>query len=111
MSNTYGIPSEVEDRIRMRDERCVYCHKTMTQPAQTNGERSDWATIEHFDNDGPLDEEWNIGICCWACNSSKGTLSLSQWFESPYCKRLGIHADSVSEPVRQYLRKAASRSR
>jgi len=30
------------------------------------------ATIEHFNNDGPFENKYNIAICCQRCNSSKG---------------------------------------
>lgn len=105
MSNIYGIPVEVENRIRLRDTFCVYCHKSMTVPSSAIGDRGDWATIEHFDNDGPLNEEWNIGICCWACNSSKGVVRIVDWFNSDYCKNRGINELSVAVPVKVYLKK------
>ena len=104
MANTYGISDEDEKLTRARDTRCVYCHKPMSQPPFTKRNRSNWATIKHFDNDGPLDSVWNIGICCWACNSSKGAMPLSEWFKTDYCIQREINANTVAEPVKTYLK-------
>lgn len=103
MSNAYGISADVEKTIRQRDKDCVYCHVPMVFPSTSEGERKRCATIEHFDNDGPLNQEWNLGICCWACNSSKGSSRLVDWFGSGYCRERGINASSVAEPVKVFL--------
>jgi hypothetical protein len=62
------------------------------------------ATIEHFNNDGPFKNKHNVAICCRRCNSSKGTMSLSAWFEMPYCREKKINKETVSKPVKEYMR-------
>lgn len=99
MSNTYGISEQVEKEIRGRDKACVYCHISVKRTSRARG-----ATIEHFNNDGPYAEKYNVAICCRGCNSSKGTKTLLAWFETPYCKKKKIDAKSVARPVKRYLR-------
>jgi hypothetical protein len=62
------------------------------------------ATIEHFNNDGPLKKKYNVAICCRSCNSSKGTMSISAWFQMPYCREKKINEETVSKPVKEYMR-------
>jgi hypothetical protein len=62
------------------------------------------ATIEHFNNDGPLGKKYNVAICCRRCNSSKGTMSLSAWFKTPYCLERKISEKTVSKPAKEYIR-------
>ena len=62
------------------------------------------ATIEHFDNDGLLEEKYNMAICCRRCNSSKGSMRLSAWFKTPYCRQKKINEETVSKPVKEYAR-------
>jgi 5-methylcytosine-specific restriction endonuclease McrA len=100
--NKYGIPIKTEEKVRQRDKHCVYCHVAMKQCISLKGLRSDSATIEHIDNDGSLIDEDNIAICCWACNSSKGTKALLDWFNSPYCKEKNINKETVAPPIKKY---------
>jgi hypothetical protein len=105
----FGIPKEVEQRIRARDKLCVYCHKEMIDPYDRNN-RNDSATIEHFREEGPF--YWNKGlkeqdlsICCGLCNSKRQKLSLSEWFNKPYCIDNKINEDTVAEPVKDFLKR------
>ena len=100
MSNTYGISKQDEREIRARDKACVYCGILM-KPASR---RASGATVEHFNNDGPLREKYNVAICCRRCNSSKGTKRLSAWFKTPYCRDRKINEETVSKPVEEYMR-------
>jgi hypothetical protein len=108
LSNKFQIPIEVEQRIRERDKNCVYCNKKMIKP-EIGYRRCDWATFEHFREQGPfywsegLKEE-DISICCSQCNSSRGKKSLLDWFESPYCKKRNINIKSVADPVKYFLK-------
>jgi hypothetical protein len=102
MSDTYGIPKQVEREIRERDKRCVYCRTLLGQSPHARG--ASGATIEHFNNDGPLTKKYNVAICCRRCNSSKGTKGLSVWFKTAYCDANKINAKTVSEPVKEYMR-------
>jgi hypothetical protein len=102
MSNTYGISEQDEREIRTRDKSCVYCRILMKQ--RPHAMHTYGATIEHFDNDGPFDKKYNAAICCRRCNSSKGTQPLLAWFKSPYCREQRINKNTVSKPVREYMR-------
>src|SRR2546423_10641606 len=102
MSNTYGIPKQVEVEIRARDTTCVYCGILMKQSPHSMC--CSGATIEHFNNDGPFDKRHNVAICCRSCNASKGTMRLSAWFKTPYCRERKIDAETVSEVVKEYMR-------
>jgi len=103
MSNSYGISKNVEEEIRARDKRCVFCHKRFSRESRASG-----ATIEHFNNDGPMTKKFNLAICCGGCNSSKGTKKLSAWLKTPYCtekKPKPINEKTVAKPVKEYLRR------
>jgi len=102
MSNTYGISDEDEREVRARDKSCVYCGILMKQSPHARG--ASGATIEHFNNRGPLQEKYSVAICCRRCNSSKGTKRLSAWFKTPYCCEKKITAETVSKPVKEYIR-------
>jgi len=102
MSNTYGISDRVEREIRARDKRCVYCHRPMEPSTSARGPSE--ATMEHFNNDGPFDKKRNVAICCRSCNSSRRDKSLAEWFKTPYCRGKSINKETVSKPVREYMR-------
>jgi 5-methylcytosine-specific restriction endonuclease McrA len=102
MSNTYGIPRQVEREIRARDKTCVYCGILMKQ--NPHARRASGATIEHFNNNGPFEKKYNVAICCRRCNSSKGTKRLGAWFKTPYCLEKRINEETVSKPVKEFMR-------
>ncbi len=102
MSNKYGISEQDEREIRARDRACVYCRISMKQ--KPHAMSASGATIEHFNNDGPLKKKYNLGICCRRCNSSKGTMSLSAWFKTSYCRERKISEETVSRPVKKFMR-------
>jgi hypothetical protein len=101
MANTYGISEQDEREIRARDKKCVYCRILMKQ--YPHAICASGATIEHFNNNGPFKVKYNLAICCRRCNSSKGTMSLSTWFKTPYCRRKQISKEKVLKPVREYM--------
>jgi 5-methylcytosine-specific restriction endonuclease McrA len=101
MSNTYGISEQDEREIRARDKTCVYCGILMKQHPHAMAAYG--ATIEHFNNDGPFKKKYNVAICCRRCNSSKGTMSLSAWFKTAYCREKKINEETVAKPVKEYL--------
>lgn len=103
MSNTYGISRQDEREIRARDKTCVYCHISLKR--YSHAKRLSGATIEHFNNDGPFDKKFNVAVCCRGCNASKGTKTLSAWFKTPYCREKKINEETVSKPVKEYLRR------
>jgi 5-methylcytosine-specific restriction endonuclease McrA len=102
MSNTYGISEKDELEIRARDKTCVYCGVLMKQSPYAMGPSG--ATIEHFNNDGPFHEKFNVAFCCRGCNSSKGTKKLLAWFETDYCHEKKINDKTVSKAVKDYMR-------
>ena len=108
MRGKFGIPEDELARIRARDSRCVYCRKEMTSVYA--GNHADYGTIEHLNFDGPFVWEdglqaQDIVICCGRCNSSRGAKKLSHWFSSPYCTERNINAETVADPVKEYLRR------
>jgi hypothetical protein len=103
MANKYGLSEKELDTIRKRDVTCVYCHKKMTDP-KSGGPRSDWSTIEHLNPISPWDDPITVSICCFSCNASRGQKTLLEWFKNPYCLEKNINEQTVTEPVRWYLR-------
>ncbi len=108
MANNYGIPEEIEKRIRDRDKKCVYCHKDMIYPCVGENKR-DWATIEHLCESPPF--YWNDGlkeeglaICCASCNSSRGKMKITDWFKTSYCAANNINDETVAKPVQIYIK-------
>ena len=107
MANYFNIPSEIEEKIRLRDKICVYCSKEMIYPYNIY-KRSDSATIEHLKFDGPFYwkdglDETGIAICCGSCNSSRGPKKLSEWFKTPYCIDRKINKDTVADPIKRFV--------
>lgn len=110
MANQFGIPQEVERRLRQKFALCAYCRRQMQEYIGVRGCPRDKATIEHLNRDGPfywlggLNEE-DLVICCGSCNSSRGQKSLAAWFASSYCVQRRITASTVAEEVKQYLKR------
>jgi len=102
--NRWGIPEYLEREVRTRDKTCVYCGTRMIEKMSPNGARKSIATWEHIINDARIITRKNIARCCVACNSSKGTKSLSEWLQSSYCMKRGINKDTVAEIVKEALR-------
>jgi 5-methylcytosine-specific restriction endonuclease McrA len=101
--NPWSIPDELEKEVKERDKICIYCGVQMIQQMPTRGPRKTAATWEHIINDANIITRENIARCCVACNSSKGTKSLSDWLQSCYCKKKGINKDTVAEIVKVAL--------
>lgn len=108
MPNNFGIPEDVEKKIRYRDKVCVYCRGEMIYPC-VGKDRRKWATIEHFREEGPfywekgLKEE-DLAICCQSCNSSRGRKKLLDWFKTSRCMEKNINEKTVAEPVKKYIK-------
>jgi hypothetical protein len=110
MPNSFSIPHDIEEYIRQRDKKCVYCGCKMREYPHTKGVPKDKATIEHLSENGPF--YWNDGlkkedfaICCGSCNSSRGRKRLNDWFTTAYCIKRKINIHTVSQPVKVYLKK------
>ncbi len=108
MSNQFGIPNDIEQKLWNRDKLCVYCGRKMKEyPILVRGMK-DRATIEHFNWDEPFYwkdglKEGDVAICCNSCNSSRGVKTLPDWFKSPYCISRKINEKTVAAPVKRYL--------
>lgn len=112
LSNSWGIPTEEERAIRVRDKLCVYCSRRMKAHPHTRGTPADKATIEHLGGppiypiyyDEPGFDRESIAICCGSCNSSHGGLPITDWFSIKYCMELGIDAHTVAPVVKVFIR-------
>jgi hypothetical protein len=102
--NRWGIPDWLEREVKDRDKTCVYCGTQMNEQLLPSGPRKAVATWEHIINDSNIVTRESIARCCVACNSSKGTMKLSDWLQSGYCKKRGINKDTVAEIVKEALR-------
>ena len=113
MITKYGIPQQQLDVIIERDTDCVYCHKVMILPydpanraasatIEHLNHRADWNSVEDFVSQGqpvyPI-----IALCCGACNSSRGSKPLLEWFQTDYCKRWNISQTTAAPVVRSYI--------
>jgi hypothetical protein len=102
----FGLYEKDMAPIRARDKTCVYCHKEMIDESSGKLYRDharDWATIEHLHELPPWDNPATVTMCCGSCNSSRGKKTHAVWFKSQYCKERNISAESVAEPVKEYL--------
>ena len=109
MTNNFGIPKKEEQKIRARDKKCVYCNKEMITPYNRK-KHGDSATIEHLSPVRPFYVKEgmkidNIVICCGSCNSSRGAKKLLDWFKTKYCIDKNINENTVSSPVKEYLKR------
>lgn len=107
--NRWNIPVHLEEKIRNRDKRCVYCRIMLKEYPHRRGVPKNKATWEHIDNDDLRSVATNIVRCCGACNTSKGTKTLVEWFRSEYCKKKNIKHGTVSAVVRDWLKRRKSR--
>ena len=108
--NRWSIAPHLEQKIRKRDKRCVYCSVALKAYPRAKGVPRNKATVEHIDNDD-LDSPANVVMCCGGCNSSKGAKSLSLWFLSEYCHRKKISEKTVAAVVKNWLKQQKSRQR
>jgi hypothetical protein len=104
--NKWGIPESLENEVKARDLNCVYCGVKFTE-CSPKSDRKRNAKWEHIDNNRWNDHSiisLNVARCCAACNSSKGTKSLLEWFASAYCKERNINQQTVADVVQRFLK-------
>ena len=114
MANSFGIPPDIEHRLRVRDRKCVYCQRVMVKGRGY----AFTATIEHLESSngrGTAPTYWGYGLervgleglamCCGRCNSSRGMKLLNAWFASSYCQERDINARTVAPVVKRFLRR------
>ncbi|MCB0526363.1 MAG: hypothetical protein R3A50_15825 [Saprospiraceae bacterium] len=101
MANRWGIPKGVEEVVRKRDTKCVYCRVVFSSVNKSWKDKPSW---EHIVNDIRINGSDNIALCCISCNASKGSKLLEDWLDSDYCKNKEISVDSVDEIVKMALK-------
>jgi hypothetical protein len=100
MANSWNIPQWLEDEVRARDKKCVYCGVEFTSTKISKKSASSW---EHIINDAKIINRENIALCCCGCNASKGQKKLLIWLESKYCQDRNINKETVSEIIKKAL--------
>ena len=103
--NRWGIPKEIEEIVRQRDLRCVYCGLEMLEAVSRGSSRKKLGIWEHIVNDATIVTLENIARCCNSCNASKGSKGLRHWLRSSYCLPKGITTESVAPVVQEHLLK------
>lgn len=111
MKTKYGIPQKELDEIVKRDTNCVYCHKKWNSKNKGNAaiiehlnHLPEWDSVRSFVQEGkPVSKI--IAICCGSCNSIRGSKSLLNCFETPYCKKRKINYSTVALVVKKYIDK------
>jgi hypothetical protein len=101
--NNWRIPRWLEDEVRSRDKKCVYCGVEMLAKVAGGAPRKALATWEHIINDAEIVTRENIALCCASCNSSKGAWLLGDWIKSKSCITRGISRCTVAEIIRNAL--------
>ncbi len=101
MANRWGIPKNVEDFVKKRDSKCVYCGAMFSDINESRKSKPSW---EHIVNDIRINGIDNISLCCMSCNASKGAKLLEDWLKSDYCKINEITVESVAEVVKKAIR-------
>ncbi len=101
MANRWGIPKDVEDYVKQRDTKCVYCGVEFSEKNKSRKSKPSW---EHIINDIRINGIDNITLCCMSCNASKGAKLLEDWLQSDYCKKKNITIESVANIVKEAIK-------
>jgi len=101
MANKWGIPKDVEDFVKERDLKCVYCGVEFSKNNESRKSKPSW---EHIVNDNRINGIDNISLCCMSCNASKGAKVLTDWLNSDYCKRNDITEKTVAQVVKEAIK-------
>ena len=97
MSNSWGIPLDIEQAVLERDKCCIYCG------CEFGIERSKKKSWEHIINDIRITTLDNIALCCVGCNASKGNKDLVTWLNSNNAKKRGITSETIADVVKSAL--------
>lgn len=100
MANNWNIPAWLEEEVRERDGKCIYCGVQFTSPKVSRKTAPTW---EHIINDAKIVSRENVALCCSSCNASKGRKQLSVWLQSKYCEERGIGRETVAPIVKQAI--------
>lgn len=101
MANYWNIPAWLEQEVRERDKRCIYCGIEFT-PAKVSKKTA--ASWEHIINDAKIVTKENIALCCCGCNASKGQNQLSIWLQTPYCQERGINSETIASIIQEAIK-------
>ncbi|OIO34060.1 MAG: hypothetical protein AUJ70_01870 [Candidatus Omnitrophica bacterium CG1_02_40_15] len=104
MTNKWNISDWLEEKVRRRDNHCVYCDIKLKGYPYIKGTPHDKATWEHINNNEKDICKWNITLCCASCNSSKGAKKLLDWFDAPFCKNKKINKKTVADIIKKYIK-------
>lgn len=102
MANKYKLSEDELKKIRIQDQKCVYCHKLFKESRGVS--YRDKATIEHLNHLPPWNNPKTVAYCCRSCNSSRGKKELAKWFKTNYCLDKKINGETVAQPVKNYIR-------
>ena len=100
MANNWNIPKWLEDEVRERDKKCVYCGVEFMPTKISKKAAASW---EHIINDAKIITRENIVLCCCGCNASKGQKQLSVWLQSKYCQERNINKNTVASIIKQAI--------
>lgn len=100
MANRWGIPKHVEDIVKARDFKCVYCGVEFDENGKSRKSKPSW---EHIVNDMRINDTDNITLCCMSCNASKGAKLIEDWLQSDYCKKNEITEETVAQVVKEAI--------
>jgi len=101
VANSWGIPKNVEDIVKERDLKCVYCGVEFDENNKSRKSKPSW---EHIVNDIRINNIDNISLCCMSCNASKGAKLLEDWLQSDYCKTNEIAEETVAQVVKEAIK-------
>ncbi len=101
MANRWGISKDVEDYVKQRDTKCVYCGVEFSEENKSRKSKPSW---EHIINDIRIKGIDNITLCCLSCNASKGAKLIEDWLQSDYCKKRNITIESVANIVKEAIK-------
>ena len=100
-SFNWNIPKWLEDEVRERDKKCVYCGIPFTSIKVSKKTTASW---EHIINDAKIITRENIALCCCGCNASKGQKQLSVWLQSKYCQERNINEGTVAPIIQMAIK-------
>ncbi|MDD5156572.1 HNH endonuclease [Sulfurimonas sp.] len=100
MANNWNIPLWLEQEVRERDKKCVYCGVEFTLSKISKKTAASW---EHIINNVKIITRENIALCCCGCNASKGRKQLSIWLQTKYCQERNITPNTVAPIIKQAI--------
>ena len=100
MANKWNIPDWLDEEVKRRDKRCVYCDVEFTPASLSKKTSASWDTSS-MTAARPAEKISHCAVL--DVIEAKGRKKLSDWLESNYCKRKGIAAGSVASIIKRAL--------